>query len=105
MTRDDAVFLAKQGARGRVGSFVIQGCRPESANATDAAGAPVMVRAHVPTVASSTPAQQAQRAKMAAAVAAWQNADAATREGARLSGRRHGMSGWNWYLSQYLKEH
>jgi len=82
---------------------VFQKCHPDSATHFVGNHSPRMMRAHVIPFDPKSPAQMMQRNKMRLAVAAWHILPNEARYGWQEEGKMRSISGFNAFISDYMK--
>lgn len=88
---------------GKLGAYVYQRVAPGLGNVPDIPSADLQKRLWVKSPKTSSPALDANRAKFAAGVTAWRNASAETIAQFEQYGSDHGLSGYNAFISWWLR--
>lgn len=89
--------------RGKIGNLIYQKTAPVFANVPGDTTGTLQVRTYNPINTSNTPAQQINRARFALAVAAFRLADAATLAAFKERGAKHGLTAYNAFISDWLR--
>jgi len=85
--------------------LVHQACSPQFANYHTKSGKPRMIRAWVQVINPKTPAQLTQQARLRAAVSAWQAADIETRQQAKDTAKKRGITLYMAFVSDFIKSY